>query len=87
MKARVAKEQEDNIQTLENIKICCEYDVVIAFDILLNDEIIGFAMFEMVTKRTYFLWDYAIDIKHQNKGYGTKALLELGDMLKKRIWC
>ena len=82
MKVRVSKEQEDNIQTLENIKICCGYDVVIAFDIFLNNELIGFAMFEKYTKITYFLWDYAIDIKYQNKGYGTKALIELGNLLK-----
>ena len=82
MKVRVSKEQEGNIQTLENIKICCGYDVVIAFDIILDNGIIGFAMFEKYTKRTYFLWDYAIDIKYQNKGYGTKALIELGSLLK-----
>ena len=82
MKVQVSKEQEDNIQTLENIKKCCEYDVVIAFDIILDNEIIGFAMFEKYTKRTYFLWDYAIDIRYQNKGYGTKALIELGNFLK-----
>ena len=86
MKVRVSKEQEANIQTLDNIKKCCGYDVVIAFDIILNNEVIGFAMFEKYTKRTYFLWDYAIDIKYQNKGYGTQALIELGDMLK-REYC
>ena len=26
--------------------------------------------------------DYAIDIKYQNKGYGTEALIELGNLLK-----
>ena len=69
MKVRVSKEQEDNIQTLENIKKCCGYNDVIAFDIMLDNEIIGFAMFEMYTKRTYFLWDYAIDIKYQNNSF------------------
>ena len=83
MKIHLAKEQEDNLQTPENIKICCGYDVVIAFDIILNDEVIGFAMFEKVSKRTYFLWDYAIDLKEQNKGYGTEALIQLGILLKK----
>ena len=39
-------------------------------------------MFEKYTKRTYFLWDYAIDVNYQNKGYGTKALIELGNLLK-----
>lgn len=83
MKISVTKDQENNIQTKDNIKKCCGYDVVKAFDIYLNDKIIGFAMFEVITKRTYFLWDYAIDRDEQNKGYGTKALLELADMLKK----
>ena len=85
IKIELAKEQEDNLQTPENIKICCGYDVVIAFDIILDEEVIGFAMFEKVTKRTYFLWDYAIDIKYQNKGYGTEALKELGTLLKKEF--
>lgn len=85
IKIKLAKEQEDNLQTPENIKICCGYDVVIAFDIVLDEEVIGFAMFEKVTKRTYFLWDYAIDIKYQNKGYGTEALKELGALLKKEF--
>lgn len=83
MKVRVLKEQENNLQTSENIKKCCEYDVVIAFDIFLDEKLIGFAMFEKVTKRTYFLWDYAIDATCQNKGYGTKALLALGEMMKR----
>lgn len=83
IKIHLAKEQEDNLQTPENIKICCGYDVVIAFDIILNDEVIGFAMFEKVSKRTYFLWDYAIDLKEQNKGYGTEALIQLGILVKK----
>ena len=83
IKVHLAKEQEDNLQSPENIKICCTYDVVIAFDILLSDEVIGFAMFEKVTKRTFFLWDYAIDLKYQNKGYGTEALIQLAELLKK----
>lgn len=83
MKISVSKEQENNIQSLENIKICCGYDVVIAFDIYCDDELIGFALLEKVTKRTYFLWDYAIDFKYQNKGYGTNALMALAKMIKK----
>ena len=83
MKVSVAKGQEANLQSLENIKLCCGYKTVKAFDIYRGDDVIGFAMFETVTKRTYFLWDYAIDVKEQNKGYGTRALKELGTMLKK----
>ena len=83
MKVSVSKEQAEQISTKENIKKCCEYDVVIAFDIILDDKVIGFAMFEKYRKTTFFLWNFAIDLKYQNKGYGTKALLDLMDLLKK----
>ncbi len=83
MKVRVSKEQSEAIQTPENIKICCTYKVVVAYDILLDETIIGFAMIEKVTKKTFFLWDYAIDLQYQNKGYGTQALFELAALLKK----
>lgn len=83
MKVEVSLEQQAFISTKEDIKICCSYKNVLAYDIFLGEELIGFAMIEMVTKRTFFLWDYAIDLKHQNQGHGTAALLELIDLLKK----
>ena len=83
MKIQVTEKQLEYISSYENIKICCGYDVVVAYDIFLDDINIGFAMIEKVTKRTFFLWDYAIDVKYQNKGYGTKALLELIEILKR----
>lgn len=88
MKVKVSPEQAEEISTPENIKICCGYDVVIAFDIYLGDAVIGFAMIEKVTKRTFFLWNYAIDSEYQNKGYGTEALRELIALLRERykIW-
>lgn len=88
MKVQVSKEQAKEISTPADIKIACGYDVVIAFDIYLDETVIGFAMIEMVTRRTFFLWNYAIDSKYQNKGYGTEALRQLVALLRKeyKIW-
>ena len=49
---------------------------MIAFDIYDDEKLIGFAMLREYEKESYFLWNYAIDYRYQNKGYGTKAHIE-----------
>jgi diamine N-acetyltransferase len=71
----------------EKIKKVIHDDNIIAFDIFKENRLIGFVMLrkyeEDILKRTsYFLWNYAIDLKYQNHGYGTKALEELLAFLK-----
>jgi len=82
IKVALLKEQEDMLQTKENIKKCIGYPTTVAFDIYDNDELIGFAMLDKFDADCYFLWDYAIDVKFQNKHYGTKALTELIKYMK-----
>ena len=77
MKRKVLKEQEKNLSSKEKIIKHINDNNIVAFDIYNNKEIIGFAMLKEFDDNSYFLWNYAIDYKHQNKGLGTKSLKEL----------
>lgn len=82
MKISVNKEQEKFISTKEKIKKNCLEKNVIAFDIFENNNLIGFAMLKKLKKGKWFLWNYAIDEKYQNKGFGKKAIIELIALMK-----
>ena len=77
MKIKVLKEQEKNQSSKEKIIKHINDNNIVAFDIYNNKEIIGFAMLKEFDDNSYFLWNYAIDYKYQNKGLGTKSLKEL----------
>lgn len=77
MKIKVLKEQERNLSSKEKIIKHINDNNIVAFDIYNNKEIIGFAMLKEFNDKSYFLWNYAIDYKYQNKGLGTKSLKEL----------
>ena len=49
---------------------------VLAFDIYIDELLIGFAMVRKFDEGAYFLWNYAIDSQYQNQNYGTTALSE-----------
>lgn len=82
IKVALPKEQEEMLQTKDNIKICIGYSTTLAFDIYNNDDLIGFALLNKFDEGCYFLWDYAIDTDFQNRGYGTQALIELIKYMK-----
>ncbi|MBR0137340.1 MAG: GNAT family N-acetyltransferase [Erysipelotrichaceae bacterium] len=84
MKINLAPEQEDNLSSKEVIKeiISSHPDIVMAFDIYENDDLIGFVLVEEYEDRRYFLWEYAIDINYQNKHKGTKALQEFIEYMR-----
>lgn len=82
IKITLTKEQEDMLQTKENIKLCIGYPTTSAFDIFNDNELIGFALLDKFDGGCYFLWDYAIDAAFQNKHYGTRALIELIEFMK-----
>lgn len=46
---------------------------------------IGFVLLREFSDNSFFLWDYIIDRKFQNKGYGTCALIELLDFLRREF--
>ena len=74
------------LSTKEDIKkiIRDNPDTVMAFDITDGDDLIGFALVHRFEDRKYFLWEYAIDVNHQNQHKGTRALIEFIDYLKTR---
>ena len=84
MKVSLTPEQAGMLSTKEDIKIIIKDnpDTVMAFDIYDGNELIGFVLVHRFEKQKYFLWEYAIDISHQNKGKGTKALTEFVSFLK-----
>ena len=83
MKVKVSEEQKQFISSEEKIRNACNEDNVIAFDIYHENELIGFAMLREYEPNCYFLWNYAIDSRYQNRHLGTKALNELIDLMKR----
>ena len=74
MKVTVLPEQEKQLSSKENIASACLKENVLAYDIYLQDLLIGFVMVRKFDEGSYFLWNYAIDRKYQNQNYGTAAL-------------
>lgn len=83
MKISVSKEQEKQLSSKETILQGIKENKVIAFDIFDDSELIGFAMIREFERGCFFLWDFAIDSKFQNKGLGEKSLTELLLFMKK----
>ena len=70
MKIELLPEQEEYLSTKDTI---CQVirenpDSVLAFDILQDEILIGFALLHRFEPGSFFLWDYAIDWKFQNQG-------------------
>ena len=86
MKIVLAPGQEEMLSTREDIRTIIREnpDTVMAFDIFEGEERIGFALVHRFEERKYFLWEYAIDKDHQNRGKGTRALKEFMAFLKTR---
>ena len=82
MKIEVSEKQKKQLSSKENIVEVLKQDDVIGFDIYDDDHLIGFAMLRKFSEYGYFLWDYAIDYRWQNKHLGTRALKELIEYLK-----
>ncbi len=84
MKISLTPEQAEMLSTKEDIKkiIKDNPDTVMAFDIYDGNDLVGFVLVHRFEKQKYFLWEYAIDVRHQNKHKGTKALSEFIGFLK-----
>lgn len=87
MKINLTSTQSEMLSTKEDIiKIIKDNpDNVKAFDIYDNDELIGFVLVYEFEKNKYFLWEYAIDIKYQNQGKGTQALIDFINYMKENF--
>ena len=86
MKIQLTPDQSRMLSSGEDIKTIIREnpDTVMAFDIYDGDDMIGFVLVHRFEKQQYFLWEYAIDIHHQNRHKGTRALTEFIDYLKTR---
>ena len=82
MKISVLPEQKKQISSEERIRVACVEPDVLAFDIIHNERLVGFIMVREYEKGEFFLWNFAIDSSFQNKGIGTKALLEFIEFMK-----
>lgn len=78
----LSEKDSSQISSPEKITAALKSENVIAFDIYNDNVLIGFAMFRKFGESKYFLWDYAIDSRYQNKHYGTEALRELLLLMK-----
>ena len=84
MKVSVLPAQEKQLSSKDKIKTACEHDNVLAFDICAEDLLIGFVMVRKFDEHCYFLWNYAIDCKYQNRNYGTTALYAFIRFMKEK---
>lgn len=78
-------EQKKFVSSVERINQELKKDGNYGFNIYINDCKIGFALLRRYEENTFFLWDYIIHKKFQNRGYGKKALIELLSFLKKQF--
>lgn len=83
MKISVLPEQEKYLSSKQDIQEACINESVLAFDVYSNELLIGFIMVRKFDAGAYFLWDYAIDYRYQNQGYGTNVLVEFINFMKK----
>ena len=86
MKIELTPEQSKMLSTKEDIKriVRDNPDTVMAFDIMDEENLIGFVLVHRFEERKYFLWEYAIDIRFQNQHRGTQALIAFIDYMKTR---
>lgn len=84
MKIYLNKEQQKQLSSSERINYALCTDEAFAFDVVENDEIIGFVMLSCFAPCSYFLWNFAIDVRYQQQGYGQKTLDKLFVLLKKQ---
>ncbi|MDE5546183.1 MAG: GNAT family N-acetyltransferase [Anaeroplasmataceae bacterium] len=81
----LTEEQRRQISSFEAIKKMIGKPEILAYDIYLNAQCVGFAMLRKYSNTDYFLWDYAMDCNFQNKGYGTTALRQLIEFMKNKF--
>lgn len=78
-------EQKKIVSSVERINQELKKDGNYGFNIYIDDCKIGFALLRKYEENTFFLWDYIIHKNFQNRGYGTKALIELLSFFKKQF--
>lgn len=84
MKISVLPEQAKQLSSKEHMAAAFLNPDVLSFDIQHENTLIGFVMVRKFDEGAYFLWNYAIDYKFQNQGFGTKALAEFISFMSER---
>ena len=74
MQFQLPKDQAGQLSSPERMKAALTNNDVLAFDILLDEQVIGFAMMRYFKVNSWFLWNYAIDPAYQGQGFGYAAL-------------
>lgn len=87
MKVAVKPHQIKQISAKEKIEKMLLENKAFAFDILVDKQIVGFAMLREYEQNKHFLWNYAIDKDFQGQGLGKKCLKELIVFLKEHYAC
>ncbi len=82
MNVSVFPEQERNLSSKERIRMLCQREDVLSFDIILEGKIIGFAMLRQFDRNSFFLWNYAVDFSVQGQGFGKRALKDLIEFMR-----
>lgn len=82
----ILPEQEKYISSIEKINKALQEERNYGFNIYNNERKIGFVLLRQFSEDSFFLWDYIIDRRFQNKGYGTNALVKLLDFLRKEFY-
>lgn len=77
--------QWQQLSSRERIKNAIGTEGVLAYDIVYEGQVIGFAMLRQFAVDAYFLWNYAIDLEFQSKGLGKQALSELLVLIKGQL--
>lgn len=82
MKIAVFSHQVHQIPSKDNIKKACMKNRALAFDLLHQGHLVGFAALRSFEEKKFFLWCYAIDRAFQRQGLGKPLLQELIVFLK-----
>lgn len=84
IRIRLTEDQLLQLSPFDKIDRMIGKEGILSFDIIEQGHIIGFAMLRPYGSRSYFLWNYAIDVRWQGQGYGLAALCALADLMKTR---
>lgn len=83
MKISVLPSQEIYLSSRNELKQALKLANVLGFDIYCGRTLIGFILVRKYLDNAFFLWDYAIDHKYQNSGYGFTALCKFISFMQK----
>jgi len=81
---QLQEEQRCQLAAPETIRAACLRPEVLAFDILHEGRLVGFAQLRQFDAGAWFLWNYAIDKFCQGQGLGRTALMDLIALMKAR---